>query len=145
MRRVLPFAFVVLPALTAAALVGPSAATPTGKLTFTGRVIDGDAPLAPGRVVTIHGAVIARSATCIEARVDLPAHHRDAMVWLCSHGAKLADDSPDVGADFRHQDHRRRRDSVFRFLHPDAYGLSDCFDPVAMCENAADTSRNSRP
>jgi len=97
MRRVLPFAFVVLPALTAAALVGPSAATPTGKLTFTGRVIDGDAPLAPGRVVTIHGAVIARSATCIEARVDLPAHHRDAMVWLCSHGAKLADDSPDVG------------------------------------------------
>ena len=65
MRRVLPFAFVILPALTAAALVGPSAATPTGKIGFTGHVIDGNAPLAPGRIVTIHGAVIARSETCI--------------------------------------------------------------------------------
>lgn len=97
MRRALPFVFVILPALAAAALVGPSAATPPGRVSFSGRVIDGSAPLAPGRIVTIHGAVIARSATCIEARVDLPSPRHPAALWLCSRGGQVASDLPGIG------------------------------------------------
>jgi hypothetical protein len=81
----------------AGALVGPSAASAAGKLGFIGRVIDGNAPLAPGRVVTIHGAVMARSETCIEARVDVPSTRHGRAVWLCWHDARLAGNLPGVG------------------------------------------------
>lgn len=84
MRRALPLAFTILPALAATALVGPSAATPSGTIGFSGRVIDGNAALAPGTVVTIHGDVIARSESCIEARVAAPGKPRRPRLWLCS-------------------------------------------------------------
>lgn len=84
MRRALPLAFTILPALAATALVGPSAATPSGTIGFSGRVIDGNASLAPGTVVTIHGDVIARSESCIEARVAAPGKPHRPRLWLCS-------------------------------------------------------------
>lgn len=97
MRRALPFAFTILPALAAAALVGPSAATPSGTIGFSGRVIDGNAPLAPGTVVTIHGDVIARSETCIEARVAAPGKPYRARLWLCSPDHHQPRELPDIG------------------------------------------------
>lgn len=84
MRRALPLAFTILPALAMAALMGPSAAMPSGIVSFSGRVVDGSASLAPGMIVTIHGDVIARSETCIEARVATSGKSHHATLWLCS-------------------------------------------------------------
>ena len=123
MRRALPFAFVILPALAAATLVGPSAATPPGTITFTGRVIDGNAPLAPGRIVTVHGAVIARSETCVEARVDLPSRADGMALWLCSQDTGAAADLPDIGEPIA----ARARISGVRVSAEGAVPFSDSF------------------
>lgn len=97
MRRALPIVLTILPALAVSALVGHSAAAPTGTVTFSGQVIDGSTPFAPGRVVTIHGNVIARSDTCIEARVDAPGKSGRTRLWLCAPASHEPVELPDVG------------------------------------------------
>lgn len=97
MHRVLLFAFVLLTALTATALSERVAAADTGTITFTGHIVDPGDPLVPGSIVTVHGAVIARSESCIEARVSTPTQPRAAALWLCSSGAEGAARLPDVG------------------------------------------------
>lgn len=95
MRHALNLAFVILPAFVAA---DARAATPTGTITFTGRVTDSDAPFAPGSIVTVHATVIAHSKTCVGTRVDRPKPRRDAILWLCPRSAQAANPLLEVGA-----------------------------------------------
>lgn len=97
MRRVLPFALAVLPAIVAVALASPSDAARNGTVTFSGRIRDGNTPLAPGDVVTVRGNVIARSESCIEARVASTQSPVPSELWLCMPARRITDDMPDVG------------------------------------------------
>lgn len=97
MRRALPFAFAILPALAAAALVSRSTAATTGTISFSGRIVDGNSAFAPGQVVTIHGAVIARSESCIEARVTSTQAPGKSELWLCAPDDRITSTMPSVG------------------------------------------------
>lgn len=97
MRRALLFALVILPLLVAVALAGHGATAGTGTITFSGRIVDPAHPLVPGAIVTVHGTVIARSETCIEARVAIPKQSHPAALWLCSPDVEAASQLPDVG------------------------------------------------
>lgn len=98
MRRTPNILFVALLAVfTAVIAVSGHAATPTGTITFSGHITDPNTPFPPGSVVNVHGAVVARSDTCIEARVPRPQSPRGAMLWLCSRDTQSAHSLPDVG------------------------------------------------
>lgn len=97
MHRVLLLAFVFLTALIATALSNRVAAAETGTITFSGHIIDPANPLVPGSIVTVHGAVIARSESCIEARVSTPTQPRAAALWLCASRGAGVSRLPDVG------------------------------------------------
>lgn len=97
MRRVLPFAIAILPALVAVALASPNESSRTGTITFNGRILDGTEGLTPGRIVTIRGNVVARADNCIEARVDAPQPAGQPNLWLCSPDGQVAGRMPDVG------------------------------------------------
>jgi type 1 fimbria pilin len=97
MHRALLLAFVILPVLIAVALACHGATAGSGAVTFSGRIVDPARPLVPGAVVTVHGTVIARSETCIEARVSIPQQPHSAALWLCSHGSDATSHLPDIG------------------------------------------------
>lgn len=97
MRRALPFALVALPAILAVALAGPSDASRNGTITFSGQITDSKTPLAPGRIVTVRGDVIARTAGCIEASVALMPPTGQSKLWLCSPSDRTIANMPDVG------------------------------------------------
>ena len=122
MHRALRFTFVILLALAAATLAGSRAATPTGRITFTGWVVGPDTPFVPGAVVTVDGAVVARSKTCIEARVQRSEHPRDAVLWLCS-PKEGAHPLPEVGAPV----HARARITSLKATADGAVPASDSF------------------
>lgn len=98
MRRGLSFAFVIVLAFAVAALMDVRAATPTGRIAFTGWVAGPDTPFAPGSIVTVRATVVARSGACVETRIDKPESGHDATLWLCPHAANDANPSLGVGA-----------------------------------------------
>ena len=93
MRRLLLLVPIVLPAIAAIAQASSSDTPRSGTLTFSGRILDDNAPLTPGQVVTIRGDVIARSESCIEARIT----STQSELWLCSPNGRIASNMPDVG------------------------------------------------
>lgn len=97
MRHLLPFVLAFLPALVAAAPTGSANSPDHGTITFSGRILDGEAPVAPGRVVSVRGNVIAHSAGCIEARIASPQAAGDLELWLCPPGNRIAGTLPGVG------------------------------------------------
>lgn len=97
MRRALPFALAFLPAIVAVALASPSDAAHNGTISFSGRILDGNAPFATGSVVTIRGDVIARSASCIEARIAAAQPANKSELWLCSPDDRGMHGMPGVG------------------------------------------------
>lgn len=97
MRRALRLPLVILLALAEAAMLRPSVARPANTITFSGRVVDGAMPFAPGVIVTIQGEVIARSHACIEARVEVPRVPRQPRLLLCPPSGRWPGELPRVG------------------------------------------------
>lgn len=97
MRRLLLLVPIVLPAIAAIAQASSSDTPRSGTLTFSGRILDDNAPLTPGQVVTIRGDVIARSESCIEARITSTQPAGNSELWLCSPNGRIASNMPDVG------------------------------------------------
>lgn len=97
MRRILTFATLCLLAIVATALANPSYASRKRTITFSGRILAGNAPLAPGDVVTIRGAVIARSESCVEVRIAPAQPAASPNLWLCSSEGCNASGMPEVG------------------------------------------------
>lgn len=71
-------------ALATVLSVAPRAAT-AGTVTFSGQIVDANAPFVPGSIVTVRGTVIARSDTCLLTRVERPKPQPDVNLWLCAH------------------------------------------------------------
>lgn len=97
MRRALNFAFVIVLAFAAAAAADIRAATPTGRIAFSGSIVDADTPFPPGALVTVHATVIAQSESCVETRVDRGRPGPAVLLWLCRHDAHDANPPLEVG------------------------------------------------
>lgn len=97
MYHLLPFALAFLPVIAAAAPASSINSLDNGTITFSGRILDDDAQLAPGRVISVRGSVVARSEGCIEARMASPQPTRSLELWLCPPGNRIAGTAPDVG------------------------------------------------
>lgn len=76
--------FAALWVLAAMPFAGAHAATPTGQITFSGLIVDGNTPFPPGAVLTIHGIAVTRSGSCTGIRVPQRKPRPPALLWLCS-------------------------------------------------------------
>lgn len=77
-------AIAIFLALATVLSIAPHAAT-AGTVTFSGRIVDLNAPFVPGSIVTIRGTVLTRSGACFLTRVERPNSQPNTNLWLCTH------------------------------------------------------------